>query len=92
MFGRDVMKLLKKYGICPEKMYPYGLMNTKMNTENIYFEAKFNIIEAYARVNTIEGLKMSLYLNGPALVGFPVYNLQVKCGKRGNESFKEVTL
>ena len=29
MFGRDVMKLLKNYGICPEKMYPYGLIQHK---------------------------------------------------------------
>ena len=29
MFGRDVMRLLKNYGICSEKMYPYGLIEHK---------------------------------------------------------------
>lgn len=90
MFGRDVMRLLKNYGICSEKMYPYGLIEHKDEIpENIYTEAKFNVIKAYARVNTIEDLKMSLYLNGPALVGFPVYNYTGQMWKRrGNESFK----
>lgn len=90
MFGRDVMRLLKNCGICSEKMYPYGLIEHKDEIpENIYTEAKFNVIEAYARVNTIDDLKMSLYLNGPALVGFPVYNYTGQMWKnRGNDSFK----
>ena len=75
-------------------MYPYGLIEHKDRIpENIYFEAKFNIIEAYARVNTIEDLKMSLYLNGPALLDFPyIYYTGQMWKRRGNESLKEVTL
>ena len=90
MFGRDVMKLLKTYGICSEKMYPYGLIEHKDNiSEEIYNAAKINIIQAYAKINTIDDLKMSLYLNGPALVGFPVYNYTGQMWKkRNNETFK----
>ena len=90
MFGRDVMKLLKTYGICAEKMYPYGLIEHKDNiSEEIYKAAKINVIHAYAKINTISDLKMSLYLNGPALVGFPVYNYTGQMWKqRNNETFK----
>lgn len=90
MFGRDVMKLLKTYGICAERMYPYGLIEHKDNiSEEIYKAAKINIIHAYAKINTINDLKMSLYLNGPALVGFPVYNYTGQMWKqKNNETFK----
>jgi C1A family cysteine protease len=90
MIGRDVMKLLKTYGICSEKLYPYGLIEDKdIISEKIYNAAKINIIQAYAKVNTIDDLKTSLYLNGPALVGFPVYNYTGQMWKkRSNESFK----
>ena len=90
MYGRDVMRILKEYGICPENMYPYGTIQHKDDIpEGIYNEAKFNIISAYARVYSIEDLKVSLFLNGPALVGFPVYNYTGQMWKqRDNESFK----
>ena len=75
MYGRDVMKLLKTYGICPEIVYPYGKIEDKKDIPKEIFEkAKHNIIDTYARINTINDLKLSLYLNGPALIGFPVYN------------------
>ena len=75
MFGRDVMKLLKNYGICLEKDYPYGKIQHKDNIEeSILKSAKKNVIKSYARIQNINDLKMSLFLNGPALVGFPVYN------------------
>ena len=91
MFGRDVMKLLKKYGICLEKTYPYGKIQHKDSIEEkIYKSAKENVIESYARIQNINDLKMSLFLNGPALVGFPVYNYGKQMWKKKDEdeSFK----
>lgn len=90
MFGRDVMKLLLKYGICSEKLYPYGKIEDKNEIKReIYEKAKINKIQSYAKIQTIEDLKMSLYLNGPALVGFPVYNYTGQMWKKKeNETFK----
>jgi C1A family cysteine protease len=91
MYGRDVMKLLKTYGICLEKNYPYGKIQHKESiAETIYESAKKNVIESYARINSINDLKMSLFLNGPAIVGFPVYNYGKQMWKRSNkdDSFK----
>ena len=75
MYGRDVMKLLKQYGICSEKMYEYGRIETKQNIPaDIFEKANANVIDSYARMYNIDDLKRSLCLNGPALIGFPVYN------------------
>ena len=90
MYGRDVMRLLKKHGICPEKIYPYGKIQHRDDIPpEVYGEAVLNIIDSYARINNIEDLKMSLFLNGPAIIGFPVYNYTGQMWKqKDNESFK----
>ena len=90
MYGRDVMILLKTYGICTEKLYPYGKIENKVDiTADVFEKAKLNIIDTYARIYTIDDLKMSLFLNGPALIGFPVYNYSDQMWERiGNETMK----
>ena len=75
MFSRDVMKLLLNIGICLEKNYAYGRIEDKKTIpEEIYEEAKLHCIKKYARVTTIDQLKKSLWMNGPCLIAFPVYN------------------
>lgn len=75
MYGRDVMKLLQLIGICKENEYPYGIIEHRDNIDEIlYSKAKNHIIASYSRIYTIDNLKKSLYLNGPCLIGFPVYN------------------
>ena len=90
MYGRDVMILLKTYGICPEQLYPYGKIEDRGNISvEIYEKAKLNVIDTYARIYTIDDLKMSLFLNGPAIIGFPVYNYSDQMWKKnGNENMK----
>jgi C1A family cysteine protease len=90
MFGRDVMKLLKNTGICEENVYPYGKIQHKDKIPlEIYEQAKKHCIKAYAKINDIENLKKSIYVNGPCLVAFPVYNYTDQMwNKRENESFK----
>ena len=90
MFGRDVMKILKEIGICTENQYPYGLIQHKDDIpESCYLHAKKNIIQKYARINTIENLKKSLINNGPCLIAFPVYNYTTQMWiQNNNESFK----
>lgn len=81
MTGRDVMKILKKVGICKENEYKYDDMNRNDNCTDISEWIKVNAlqhrIKSYARVTTINGLKDDLFYNGPCLIAFPVY---------GNES------
>ena len=90
MYGRDVMKILKNTGICKESSYNYGRIEGKENiSKEIFDEAKVNVIESYARINTIHDLKSSLCKNGPALITFPVYNYTDQMWKqRNNETSK----
>jgi C1A family cysteine protease len=75
MFGRDVMAMLKEIGVCEEKDYPYGTVQNKKEIDpRLYYKSKKNIIKNYAKVNDINNLKLSLFNNGPCLVGMPVYN------------------
>jgi C1A family cysteine protease len=85
MYGRDVMKLIKNIGICPESSYIYGRVEPKKDIpQYIYDEAKKYIIKSYAKVETLENLKQSLVKNGPCLVAFPVYNY-------GNQFWRKTT-
>jgi C1A family cysteine protease len=75
MQGRDVMKILTKYGVCKEDIYPYGTLERMNDIDtNIIELAKKNVIKKYAKINTIEGLKKALIENGPCLIALPVYN------------------
>lgn len=83
MYGRDVMKLLKTIGICPESIYKYGRIESKKGIPQLmYDEAKKYIIKSYARVETLENLKSSLVKHGPCLIAFPVYNYGAEFWKK----------
>ena len=72
---RDVMKILNKNGICPEKIYSYGKVEYSFEIDKrITNIAKKYIIKSYAQIETINELKKSLFKNGPCLIAFPVYN------------------
>lgn len=75
MYGRNVMKLLKNIGICLEKSYRYERIENHNKMATKYFlEAKQHRIQSYARITTLDGLKLSLLKNGPCLIVLPVYN------------------
>ncbi len=75
MYGRDVMKILTNNGICLEVTYPYGTIEPKDSIDNRAIEeAKRYTIKGYARVSSIDGLKESLFKNGPCYISFPAYN------------------
>lgn len=75
MYPRDTMKILQKYGIPLKKSFKKRKYNTidDIPTEVMEEAAKHRIV-GYARVNTIEGLKKSLYKNGPCYAVFPLYH------------------
>lgn len=75
MYGRDVMSLMKSIGICSETSYPYGKIEKKCKISNeIYKEALNHKIKGYARIYRQDTLKSNLYVNGPCIITFPVYN------------------
>lgn len=85
MYSRDVMKLLKKIGICKEYDYKYGRIENKKDIpKDIYLKAQKYIIKGYARIYNLESLKISLNNNGPCLITFPVYNYGPRFWKSNN--------
>jgi C1A family cysteine protease len=89
MYPRDVMRILSKLGSCEEKFLPYNkaMLNNKKNAvikKDIINNALKYKIKGYSTVSTIDGLKKALYLYGPCLIAFPVYNFTMKMWKQNN--------
>lgn len=75
MYPRDTMQILQKYGIATAKSFKKTKMKRLEDIpEKVIKEAHNYRIEGYARVNTIEGLKRSLFKNGPCYIAMPVYH------------------
>jgi C1A family cysteine protease len=76
MFGRDVMSILAKKGICQESLLPYevGIMKPDVVPAECYTDAINFKIKGYALVNTILGVKTALVLYGPCYIAFPIYS------------------
>jgi hypothetical protein len=82
MYGRDVMKILANKGICPEKDMKYGTILKPADISNdIYIKSENFKIKAYAKINTIQCLKKSLFLFGPCYISFPCYNNSITMWK-----------
>lgn len=75
MNPRDTMKILQKYGVPTAKSYNLRKMkHPERIPQWVWDEAANHKIVAYGRVMTIDGLKKSLYKNGPAYIAMPVFN------------------
>lgn len=72
MYTRDLMKILKEKGVCTEVQFPFGTKG--MPSVDTYIYAGKHKIQNFAAVNTIDEAKTALFLNGPCLIAFPVYN------------------
>jgi len=80
MTMRDLMSILKNTGDCRESLHVYG--NKDKPSTNAYDDAKHYVIEAYASITTVEGLKAALYENGPCVIAVPVYNYTTRMWKQ----------
>lgn len=79
MYGRDVMTILSKKGVCPESYLSYGTIRKPEQIEPESYDIAANFkIKGYARVNTIRGVKAALFLYGPCYISFPTYNSGVE--------------
>jgi C1A family cysteine protease len=75
MTPRETMKILQKTGICREVIYPYGIVEyPNIMPQDAFKDAANFTIEAYAQINTIEGLKKALVKDGVCYICFPVFN------------------
>ncbi|MEC1414923.1 C1 family peptidase [Bacillus safensis] len=70
---RVAMDMLKKYGVCEERYWPYVPCEPGSPTSEAEDNAKHYRIKAYASLNSIETMKRSLIVNGPFVVGTSVY-------------------
>lgn len=73
MYSRDVLKILKSFGVCEERYYPYDATRRYM-TDEIYANARNHVIDSYIRLYTIEEIKISLVVHGPAMITFPMFS------------------
>ena len=72
MYTRDLMKILKEKGVCTELQFPFRTKG--MPSVETYIQASKYKILNFASVNTLDEAKTALFLNGPCVIAFPVYN------------------
>lgn len=72
MYMRDLMEILKEKGVCPESIFPFGTKG--LPSIDVLMSASPYKIQNYASVNNITEVKTALFLNGPCIIAFPVYN------------------
>ena len=71
---RDGIKTLAKQGACTEKKWPYSIAKFATKpTKTCYTEALNYQILSYARVNTLDELRVCLADGYPVVFGFSVY-------------------
>jgi len=74
MYARNTMQILQKYGLPYDKSFRKKWKDIEDIPSEVFKEALNHTIVGYAKVNTIDGLKKSLYKNGPCYATFPVYS------------------
>jgi hypothetical protein len=72
MYMQNLMKILLKRGICLNEFCTYGDLDTP--SPQAYKDALKRLTQGYARVDSVEELKLALYTKGPCVVAVPVYN------------------
>ena len=74
MTPRNTMQILRKYGIPYRSSFKSRWKGIEDVPQEVLDEAANHKILGYARIMTIDGLKKSLYKNGPAYIAMPVFN------------------
>lgn len=86
MFARDTMDILLNYGIPLEKTFKYRFKKKEDIPQEVYTEASNHKILAYAKIDSLDGLKVALYQNGPCYIAFPVYSNEMDFWKQKNNT------
>lgn len=72
-YPRLAMKMLLKFGVCPERYWPYQPHQRDLPKKGASQSAKRYRIIAYARLKGLPEMKRSLLVNGPFLCGVKVF-------------------
>ncbi|MDP2940988.1 MAG: C1 family peptidase [Candidatus Omnitrophota bacterium] len=83
-YPRIAMKILLKYGTCPEACWPYYPFQHDLPKKGAARAAKRFRISAYARLQGLLEMKRSLAVNGPFLCGVRVFASWFKQGRVKN--------
>lgn len=83
MYIRDGLQILKDQGILPERSIWEGQFDFPLTTR-LQKKAYSNRISGFARLETMENVKISLLENGPCPIAFPVYQLNGKIWDQKN--------
>ena len=69
-YPRTAMQVLNTLGVAPESDWPYNLgPHSQPRVQTIYDDAKPQVIQAYARLATVQDMIANLLLNGPFVAG-----------------------
>jgi C1A family cysteine protease len=71
---RYALKILQKKGVAPDKCWPYKPHQTDGPCEKADELAKPYRIERYVRLNSLQSMKESLFVNGPFVAGVDVFD------------------
>lgn len=90
MYLRDLMQILQKHGSVPERDFTYGGSNRLVKpSDKLLKKAKDYIVENYAQIKSMQGLKTALVQNGPCVIAVPVYHFGEDMWKP-KEGFTEI--
>lgn len=71
---KAAMKVLQKKGVCEERYWEYKACHLSDPMPKADENAMLYRIKAYARLDSLEAMKKSLVVNGPFVIGVPVYS------------------
>jgi C1A family cysteine protease len=75
MYPTESMEILMSKGIAREDIFPYNpRAEPNMIPPHVQEQAKENKIKSFVKIDTIMGLKEALFMHGPAIAAFPVYD------------------
>ncbi len=92
MYVRDLLKILTGRGCCPEYIFPYNVLkDAEKIPGDSQIIAKEYRVKSYARIQTIDGLKTALAIDGPCLISLDVYSeIRPKFWRKPREDAKKL--
>ena len=71
---KTAMQVLQETGVCEWQYWPYVANSINTPLPNADSNAADNKISSYARLDSLDAMKNSLFNNGPFVMGVPVYD------------------
>jgi len=82
---REVLKSVKKYGICSEQLWPYNIKKfTQQPPDQCYADARHRTVTSYQSLSTLEDILDALDFEQPVLIGLDVFRGFMRVGKENS--------